>query len=77
MPPPTTARAKIRQELVDSGLVGGKTAHVRRQGSERNFEVVLSDANAKPRLTLSVDRAGSARIDFLDDTGKVVKSITP
>jgi hypothetical protein len=40
-------------------------------------KVVLSDANAKPRLTLSVDRAGSARIDFLDDTGKVVKSITP
>ena len=24
------ARAKIRQELVDSGLVGGKTRHVRR-----------------------------------------------
>ena len=27
-------------------------------------KVVLSDANAKPRLTLSVDRAGSAQIRF-------------
>jgi hypothetical protein len=71
------ARAKIRQELVDSGLVGGKTRMFAGKDQAGTSKVVLSDANAKPRLTLSVDRAGSARIDFLDDTGKVVKSITP
>jgi hypothetical protein len=71
------ARAQIRQELVDAGLVGGKTRMFAGKDQSGTSKVVLSDANAKPRLALSVDRAGSARIDFLDDTGKVVKSITP
>jgi hypothetical protein len=37
--------------------------------------VVLADAQGKPRLRLAVDADGAARIEFLDDTGKVVTRI--
>jgi hypothetical protein len=37
--------------------------------------MVLSDANGKARLTLTVDAAGNPRIEFLDETGKVVARI--
>jgi len=32
----------------------------------------LADAQGKPRLTLTVDANGNPRIEFLDETGKVV-----
>ena len=70
-------RAKIRQELVDAGLVGGKARMFVGKDQRGASKLVLSDANAKPRLTLTVDRAGNAKIEFLDDAGKVVKAITP
>ena len=34
--------------------------------------ISLSDASGKPRLNLTVDAAGQARIEFLDEQGKVV-----
>ena len=37
--------------------------------------IVLSDANGKPRLTMTVDATGNPRIEFLDETGKVVARI--
>jgi hypothetical protein len=37
--------------------------------------MVLSDANGKARLTLTVDATGNPRIEFLDETGKVVARI--
>ena len=40
--------------------------------SDRSATVALSDAQGKPRLTLTVDPAGNPRIEFLDETGKVV-----
>jgi hypothetical protein len=49
-------------------FVGRDTAKVAR--------VALADARGRPRLTLSVDSAGSARIDFLDAAGLVVHTIT-
>jgi hypothetical protein len=70
-------RAKIRQALVDSGLVGGKPRLFAGKDQSGTAKLVLSDANAKPRLLLSVDRAGAAKIEFLDDGGKVLRSITP
>ncbi|HTE45292.1 MAG TPA: hypothetical protein VK636_08635, partial [Gemmatimonadaceae bacterium] len=36
----------------------------------------LSDRDGKPRLRLLVDSLGTARIEFLDATGKVVNSVT-
>ena len=37
--------------------------------------MVLADGNGKPRLTLTVDATGNPRIEFLDETGKVVARI--
>ena len=37
--------------------------------------VALSDANGRPRLTMTVDATGNPRIEFLDETGKVVARI--
>lgn len=37
----------------------------------------LSDANGKVRITLVVQADGKASINFLDDSGKVVKSLGP
>lgn len=39
---------------------------------DKSATVVLSDAQGKPRLTLTVDSTGNPRIEFLDDSGKVV-----
>ncbi|HET9371480.1 MAG TPA: hypothetical protein VFO19_14570 [Vicinamibacterales bacterium] len=37
--------------------------------------VALSDADGKPRLTLTVDAAGNPRIELLDEAGKVIARI--
>jgi hypothetical protein len=64
-----SARAKIRQELVDAGLVGGKTRMFAGKDQSGTSKVVLSDANAKPRLGAQrVDRAGSARTSIFSTT---------
>ena len=44
----------------------GKTA-------DRAATVALSDANGKPRLAMTVDADGRARIESLDESGKVVQ----
>jgi hypothetical protein len=42
------------------------------KNSDRAALVALSDANGKPRLTLTVDAAGNPRIEFLDESGAVI-----
>ena len=37
----------------------------------------LNDAQARERLRLSVDEAGAAQVDVLDEAGQVVQTITP
>jgi len=49
-------------------LFAGKTP-------DRAATVALSDAAGKPRLTLTVDAAGNPRIEFRDETGKVVSRL--
>jgi hypothetical protein len=39
--------------------------------------VSLADAGGKPRLIMTVAADGSASIDFLDDSGKTVRRLTP
>ena len=43
--------------------------------TDKAATVVLADANGRPRLTLTVDAAGNPRIEFLDETGKVLTRI--
>jgi hypothetical protein len=49
-------------------FVGRDTAKVAR--------LALADGRGRPHLTLSVDSAGAARIDFLDEGGRIVHTIT-
>jgi hypothetical protein len=45
------------------------------KNADRAATVALSDANGKPRLTMTVDAAGNPRIEFLDEAGKVVAKL--
>lgn len=45
------------------------------KNADKSAAVSLSDANGKPRLTLTVDAAGNPRIEFLDESGKVTDRI--
>lgn len=42
-----------------------------------NAAVVLMDGKGRPRLRFIVDSLGSARIEFLNDSNRVVRSFTP
>src|SRR5205807_5822054 len=42
-----------------------------------NAKLVLSDSQARPRLTLSVGRDGDPRVEFLDAAGRVVRQFRP
>lgn len=42
-----------------------------------NAALVLMDGKGRPRLRLIVDSLGSARIEFLNDSSRVVRSVTP
>jgi hypothetical protein len=70
-------RAKVRQELVDSGALGSRPRMFAGKDQSGTAKVTLSDATGKARLLLSVDKAGAAKIEFLDAAGKITKSITP
>jgi len=39
--------------------------------------VRLSDTKGKARLKLSVDAAGAAKLEFLDESGKITYSLPP
>jgi hypothetical protein len=45
------------------------------KNGDKAATVSLADGNGKPRLTLTVDAAGSPRIEFLDEQGKVTARI--
>lgn len=42
---------------------------------DKNASVILYDAKSRPRLRLRVSASGEAKIDFLDETGKVTYSL--
>jgi hypothetical protein len=71
------ARGRVRQELVDSGVIGSRPRMFAGKDSSGTATIALSDADGKRRLLLSVDRAGAAKIEFLDANGKVTRSIQP
>jgi hypothetical protein len=70
-------RAKVRQELVDSGALGSRPRLFAGKDQSGTAKVTLSDGNGKARLLLSVDKTGAAKIEFLDAAGKITRSITP
>lgn len=68
-------RNALRRRYRQAGKFGYQRWQLGNRGGVS--ELHLSDATGHPRLRLRVTADGSARVDFLDATGTVVKSITP
>ena len=62
---------KMLQEAGNFGFEGVWT----RKGGDESAEIVLSDPKGQARMTLSVDVKGGPRLQFLDETGKVIYSL--
>ena len=74
-PEKTRRMAAVRDSIVKMGLAGAQRVFVGKQ-RDKTATVTLADGNARPRLRLVVDSAGTARIEFLDDAGKVVRTLS-
>ena len=72
-PARTEAMKKLRETAAAQGLGGAQRIFVGR--TAKNEAVVsLADAKGKPRIVMSVDAAEAAKLQFLDENGKVVFS---
>lgn len=69
------AKTAALQEL--RATAGGAERVMVGRDREQAAVVRLADAQGKPRIKLSVDAAGAPRLEFLDQTGKVVYSLPP
>lgn len=58
-------------------LFGGKQRMFVGKGRDRSSALMLNDAAGKPRLVLQVTPEGAASISFMDEQGKVVRTVTP
>jgi hypothetical protein len=65
-----SALAAVRQYADSAGLHAASRILIG-QGTERTASVVLNDRNGKPRIRMSVDSAGTPKLEFLDATGAV------
>jgi hypothetical protein len=68
-------RAEI-EKIAKAGGFGYSRLYIGKTG-ERVSAVVLKDAKGRPRLALKVAPDGAASIDFLDENGKAVRTLTP
>ena len=75
-PEKTRRMAAVRDSATKLGLGGAQRVFVGKQ-TDKTATVILADAKSRPRLRLVVDSAGAARIEFLDEGGKVVRSLSP
>src|SRR5690242_5887549 len=74
-PEKTRRMAAVRDSATKLGLGGAQRVFVGKQ-SDKTATVVLADAQSRPRLRMVVDSAGAARIEFLDDAGKVIRTLS-
>ncbi|WP_153067400.1 hypothetical protein [Steroidobacter cummioxidans] len=69
-------RQKIRDEMMGIAKTWGPAGERLFAGKLLDDSVVrLADKQGRPRLVLKVDGAGEPSVEFLDDTGKVVRRI--
>jgi hypothetical protein len=89
---PTTAasrlieRGRAVQQMAEGPAKARAMAELRRAEGPRRITVArmkdqsaaveLADPQGKPRLRLVVDRAGAPRVDFLDVTGRVTRTLS-
>ena len=77
--PEGAAKAERMRHFREQGAASGAFAAQRLFAGKRpdkSSTVMLSDPRGRPRLRLSVDSLGSARIEFLDDSGHVTRTLT-
>lgn len=73
--PEKTARLEaLRKGMVARGDVPASRIYVGKE-ADRMALVTLSDPRGHPRLRLSVDSAGVAKIEFLDEKGRVTSQL--
>lgn len=68
---------KDGQPVLNDAAVGGAPRVFVGKSMDRASVMMLQDATGLPRLMLRVDADGTSAIDFLDDQGKVVRTIGP
>jgi hypothetical protein len=71
---PEARQARIK-ELEAMGVMNANRMFVGRQPSG-DVLVDLRDSNGRPRLRMLVESGGAARIEFLDEAGMVVRTLT-
>lgn len=72
--PAKQARMKTFQSMA-RGLRGAPRLFAGKQ-LDKSSMVTLSDRSGEPRLRLVVDSLGAARIEFLDEGGRVIRTLT-
>jgi hypothetical protein len=71
--PEKTAAMQKLQQVESTGEFGASRVFLGR-GSKNEAVMTLADATGKPRIVMSVDANGAAKLDFLDANGKVTDS---
>ena len=71
-PEKTAALQKVQAD----GTFGRQRLYVGKT-RDRESAVMLNDAMGRPRILMKVTSDGKASIDFLDDKGGVIRSVTP
>lgn len=64
------------KRVQEDGTFGRRRMYVGKT-RDRESAVMLSDAMGRPRIMMKVTPEGAASIDFLDEEGKVVRSLKP
>jgi hypothetical protein len=71
------AKEAAMQKIVEGGSIGAKTRVFLGREPDSGSALALGDAQGRPRMVLRVTDDGAASIQFLDESGKVVRTVTP
>jgi hypothetical protein len=73
--PEKTRRAQaLREGMITRGEVPASRVYVGKE-ADKQAVVMLADPQGRPRLRLSVDSLGAAKIEFLDENGHVTSQL--
>lgn len=73
---PEAQRNAEAERLIAAGMFGRKRLFIGKT-PDRDAVLSLQDGTGRTRLRLRVTLAGAAAIEFLDEAGKVVRTVTP
>ncbi|HXG92875.1 MAG TPA: hypothetical protein VNN73_10985, partial [Blastocatellia bacterium] len=72
--PEKTEAMKRLQDAAARGEMGAQRVFVGK-GADKSAAIMLADSKGRTRISLTVDEAGAARLNFLDESGKVIYSL--